>query len=137
MNLSNKKQMLKKLRKMERDPNNKDYLDQIYYAIGNIHLASKDTLEAIANYETGLEKSTKTSPEKGILLLSMANLYWDLTDYANAGRCYSEAIGLIDKNHKEYSVVKLRSEVLDELSLYTENIQLQDSLQHFGYPAGS
>lgn len=130
MNLSNKKQMLKKLRKMERDPNNKDYLDQIYYAIGNIHLASKDTLEAIANYETGLEKSTKTSPEKGILLLSMANLYWDLTDYANAGRCYSEAIGLIDKNHKEYSVVKLRSEVLDELSLYTENIQLQDSLQH-------
>lgn len=130
MNLSNSKQMLKKLQKMERDLNNKEYLDQIYYAIGNIHLAKKDTATAIANYETGLEKSTKSSPEKGILLLTMANLYWDMTDYANAGRCYSEAIGLIDKEHKEYDIVKLRSEVLDELAIYTESIQLQDSLQH-------
>ncbi len=130
MNLSNSKQMLKKLRKMERDLNNKDYLDQIYYAIGNIHLSQKDTLTAISNYETGLEKSTKKSPEKGVLLLTMANLYWDMTDYANAGRCYSEAIGLIDKEHREYNTVKLRSEVLDELTIHIENIQLQDSLQH-------
>ncbi|MBO7247612.1 MAG: hypothetical protein J6V02_04635, partial [Bacteroidaceae bacterium] len=129
MNLSNSKQMLKKLRKMERDLNNKDYLDQIYYAIGNIHLSQKDTLTAISNYETGLEKSTKKSPEKGVLLLTMANLYWDMTDYANAGRCYSEAIGLIDKEHREYNTVKLRSEVLDELTIHIENIQLQDSLQ--------
>lgn len=130
MNLSNSKQMLRKLQKMERDPNNEEFLDQIYYAIGNIHLAKKDTTVAIARYEEGLEKSTRSSPEKGILLLTMANLYWDLTDYANAGRCYSEAIGLIDKEHKEYDIVKLRSEVLDELTIYTENIQLQDSLQH-------
>ena len=130
MSISNSKQMLRKLHKMERDLNNKEYLDQIYYAIGNIYLTKGDTATAILNYETGLEKSTKSSPEKGILLLTMANLYWDLTDYANAGRCYSQAIGLIDNDHKEYDVVKLRSEVLDELTIYTENIQLQDSLQH-------
>lgn len=54
---------------MARSDNNKDYLDQVYYAIGNIYLAQKDTLRAIANYEQGNKKSTRNGIEKGVLLL--------------------------------------------------------------------
>ena len=41
------KKMISKLKKMAASDNNKEYLDQVYYAMGNIHLAARDTLAAI------------------------------------------------------------------------------------------
>ena len=125
----NIRKIMKKLKRMERDPNNKESLDQIYYAMGNIHMMSGDTVKALELYNEGVEKSKKSSPEKGILLLTMANLYWNMKDYPNASRCYSQAVGLIGSEHKEYETVKLRSEVLEELVKCTGTIKLQDSLQ--------
>ena len=121
--------IMRKLKRMERDPANKESLDQIYYAMGNIHLMRGDTVAALRLYNDGADKSEKASPEKGILLLTMANLYWDMKDYSNASRCYSQAVGMIGSRHKEYPVVKLRSEVLEDLVRCTETITLQDSLQ--------
>ena len=125
----NVRKIMKKLQRMERDPNNKDNLDQIYYAMGNIYLVRGDTATALGYYNEGLDKSEKASPEKGILLLTMANLYWDKKDYPNASRCYSQAVGMIGSTHKEYETVKLRSEVLEDLVNCTETVKLQDSLQ--------
>ena len=42
------KQKLSKLRRMARNDNNKEYLDQVYYAIGNVYLTERDTMQAIA-----------------------------------------------------------------------------------------
>ena len=125
----NLRKIMKKLRRMERDPNNKEKLDQVYYAMGNIHLMRGDTVSALRLYNEGAEKGEKASPEKGILLLTMANLYWNMKDYPNASRCYSQAVGMIGNTHKEYPTVKLRSEVLEDLVGCSETIKLQDSLQ--------
>ena len=125
----NMRKIMKKLKRMERNPNNRESLDQIYYAMGNIHLIRKDTVTALRLYNEGVDKSEKATPEKGILLLTMANLYWDRKDYPNASRCYSQAVGLIGSTHKEYETVKLRSEVLEDLVECSETIKLQDSLQ--------
>ena len=122
--------MLKTLKRMAKDVNNKNYLDQVHYAMGNIYLAQRDTTNAIAQYEKGAELSTRNGVEKGILLLQLGQIYWDRADYVDAQRCYGEAIGLIDKEHKQYDVVNLRSTILDELVEHTVAIDLQDSLQH-------
>ena len=122
--------MLKTLRRMGKDPNNKDYLDQVHYAMGNIHLAQRDTVNAVKEYEKGAELSTRNGVEKGILLLQLGEIYWVQANYVDAQRCYSEAIGLIDKEHKQYDMVNLRSTILDELVEHTVVIELQDSLQH-------
>ena len=123
------RKIMKKLKRMERDPNNKDNLDQVYYAMGNIHLMRGDTVTALKLYNEGAEKGENASAEKGILLLTMANLYWDRRDYPNASRCYSQAVGMIGSTHKEYQTVKLRSEVLEDLVKCDGTIRLQDSLQ--------
>ena len=123
------KQMISKLRRMARSDNNKDYLDQLYYAIGNIFLAQRDTLNAISAYEKGNVKSTRNGIEKGVLLLKLGNIYWEKEKYADAGRCYGEAIGLLDKERKDYKQLSDRSKKLDELVPYTEAVHLQDSLQ--------
>ena len=125
---NNGKQMIGRLKRMAANDNNAEYLDQVYYAIGNIHLAQGDTLQAIGAYERGNQKSTRNGIEKGVLLLSLGNLYWELEKFADAQRCYGEAIGLLDKDRKNYDQLAQRSKVLDELVPYTETVHLQDSL---------
>ena len=124
----NAKAMISRLRRMASNDNNKDYLDQVYYAMGNIHMMQRDTLKAIAAYEKGNEKATRSGIEKGVLLLTLGNLYWQLEKYNDAQRCYGEAIGLLDKDRKDYEELSQRSKVLDELVPHTDAIHLQDSL---------
>ena len=123
------KKMIKRLRRMARSDNNKEYLDQVYYAIGNIYLNQKDTTNAISAYEKGNAKSTRNGIEKGVLLLKLGDLYWNREDYSNARRCYGEAIGLLDKERDDYQQLSDRSKILDELVPYTDAVHLQDSLQ--------
>lgn len=121
--------MIAKLKRMAVSDKNKEYLDQVYYAIGNIYLARRDTMQAIANYERGNRKATRSGIEKGVLLLKLGDLYWDKEKYNDAQRCYGEAIGLLDKEREDYELLSQRSKVLDELVPFTDAVQLQDSLQ--------
>lgn len=123
------KQSLGKLRRMAKSDKNKEYLDQVYYAMGNIFLSQKDTIRAIQAYEKGTVKATRNGIEKGVLWLHLGNLYWNTESYSNAQHCYGEAIGLLDKDRKDYEELSMRSKILDELVPYTNAIQLQDSLQ--------
>ena len=127
---ANAKGMISRLRRMASNDNNKDYLDQVYYAIGNIYLAQRDTTEAIAAYEKGNAKATRNGIEKGVLLLRLGDLYWQQEKYNDAQRCYGEAIGLLDKDRDDYKELSNRSKVLDELVPHTDAIHLQDSLLH-------
>ena len=126
---TNAKQMVSKLKRMAASDKNKEYLDQVYYAIGNIYLAQHDTLQAISAYERGNAKATRSGIEKGVLLLHLGDLYWQKEKYSDARRCYGEAIGLLDKDRKDYEQLSQRSKVLDELVPFTDAVHLQDSLQ--------
>ena len=125
---NNSRQMIGKLRRMAASDNNTEYLDQVYYAIGNIHMTQRDTTEAIAAYEKGCRRSTRNGIEKGVLLLTLGNIYWAKDMFADAQRCYGEAIGLLDKERTDYEELSRRSRILDALVPYTNTIQFQDSL---------
>lgn len=126
---NNSRKMVSKLKRMAASDKNQEYLDQVYYAIGNIHLNQGDTLQAIAAYEKGAAKSSRNGVEKGVLLLHLGNVYWQCHRYGDAKRCYDAAIGLLDQDRKDYKQLSDRSKVLDELVPYTDAIHLQDSLQ--------
>ena len=125
----NARQMIRRLKRMAASDNNKDYLDQVYYAIGNIWLSQRDTVQAINAYEEGNKKATRSGIEKGVLLLTLGNLYWEREKFADAQRCYGEAIGLLDKDRKDYKQLSDRSKILDELVPHTSSVELEDSLQ--------
>lgn len=122
------KKTISRLKRMAANDNNKEYLDQVYYAMGNVYLLEKDTVNAISAYEKGNEKSTRNGIEKGVLLLKLGDLYWDLEKFGDAQRCYGAAIGMLDKERKDYEELSRRSQILDELAPHTESIHLQDSL---------
>ncbi|MST83934.1 tetratricopeptide repeat protein [Prevotellaceae bacterium LKV-178-WT-2A] len=121
--------MIGRLKRMAASDKNKDYLDQVYYAMGNIYLSQRDTAKAISAYERGGAKSTRNGVEKGVLMLKLGNLYWDKERFADAQRCYTQAVGMLDKERKDYAQLTERSKVLDALVPYTEAVHLQDSLQ--------
>lgn len=64
-----------------------------------------------------------------MLLLRLGEVYWDRHQFDKAQSCYTEAIGLVDKNRPDYEEIMHRSRVLDKLVPYTSAVYLQDSLQ--------
>lgn len=126
---SNAQGMIRRLTRMARSQNNRDYQDQIYLAIGNIHLAMPDTLRCIYAWEKGVKESTRESTAKTQLLLRLATLYWEQRNYIEAARCYAACIKGIDKQREDYNQLKNRSEILAELEPHLKEIKLQDSLQ--------
>ena len=127
---SNAHKSIKKLKGMVHNSKNKDYLDQVYYALGNVYLSLKDTTQTIKQYETGAKESKRNGLEKGIMLLRLGDIYWNKADYVKAQESYKTAIGLINKEFPDYERLNKRSEVLDELVKHVVNVQMQDSLQH-------
>lgn len=123
------KQMIRRLEAMARNPKNKDYLDQVYYALGNIHLAQDDTLKAIAAYSKGVEESTRNGIEKGVVWLHLGMLYWDREQFVKAQPCYSGVLGLFDKERDDYDEIDERAKILEDLLPHASAIELQDSLQ--------
>lgn len=123
------RQMIGKLRRMAKSDKNKEYLDQIYYAMGNIYMGAQDTARAIGAYEKGVEESTKNTTAKAVLLLRLSEIYWTRENYIDAARTYMACVAVLDKEHELYDEVKHRSDVLKELAPHLTAIHLQDSLQ--------
>lgn len=116
------------LKRMTRYDRNKPYLDQIYYAIGNLYLSRRDTTNAIENYELAIEKSSRSGIDKALAQLTLGSLYYDRHQYSKAQPCYSQAVPVLPDNYPNYAALKRRSDVLDELAVYSQNVELNDSL---------
>ena len=119
---------VRSLRSLTRYERNKEFLDQIYYAIGNLYMSRKDTAEAKKNYLLAVEKSTRNGIDKALAQLALGNIYFAEQDYVAAQPCYSQAVPQLPENYPDYATLKRRSDVLDELGVYAGNVELQDSL---------
>ena len=119
----------KKLLRMSKEEKNKPFISQIYYALGNVHLTKQDTLSAIDAYQKGIKESSDRDISKGILYLTLGNLYWQMGNFNGAHEAYNGAIGQLERKHKQYGIVLKRTEVLDLLVPHINTIHLQDSLQ--------
>ena len=121
---------VKKLKRMAKNYNNKDFKDQIYTIVGNIYLNNKDTAEAIEAYKLAIEESTRGGVEKAAVLITLGDLYYSQKEYVDAHPCYQEASGILNTEHPDYKRVQKLNEALGELVVNHNTVELQDSLQH-------
>ena len=123
------RQMISLLKRMARSDKNKDYLDKVYYAMGNIYMGVNDTTHCIYAWEKGVKDGTKNGPDKAMLLLKLSTLYWEMEKYIDAARTYKACVAILDKEHEEYKETERRSKILSELEPHLSAVKLQDSLQ--------
>lgn len=119
---------VKSLKSLLHYARNKEYADQIWYAIGNLYLAAKDTTDALNSYQMAVRESTRNGIDKALAQLALGNLYFIRHNYAKAQPPYAEGLPQIPDNFPGYRQLKLRGEVLDELASFSQNVTLQDSL---------
>lgn len=122
--------IISSLTKMTKSAKNKEYLDQLYYNIGNKYLQYSDTTKAIENYRKAIKESTRNGYDKAMAQVTLGDLYFSQRKFIPAQPCYSDALNQLKKSDKNYPRVAHRSEVLDELVVHVKTVYEQDSLQH-------
>ena len=118
----------RKINRMERDPRNKEYLDQVLYAKGNMYLLKNDTIKAIDAFMCAVDSSKRGGMEKAVAAIKLGDLCFEREDYLKAQPAYASAVSIISEKHKEYERVNRLSSVLDKLKDYAETVHVQDSM---------
>lgn len=125
----NREYILEKLNKMVKDEKNADYLDQIYFALGNVAMKDADSVNAIDYFRKSVASSTKNNYQKAISSLRLADIYFERQNYADAQAYYDSTMQFLPKDFKNYKELSKRTATLNDLVTNLRMIQRQDSLQ--------
>ena len=112
VNSGNPKEISRELEKMLRDSKNKDFQDQIYYALGNISMKEGNEAEALEFYKKSAHATSQNQNQKGRSYLALAGYYNEKPDYMKAGQYYDSAVFFLDQKHPDYLVLKTKSQNL-------------------------
>lgn len=129
-NSGDSKDIKKLLYKLAKDTKNKDYLDQIYYALAEICMKESDTLCAIDNYKLSATKSVTNNNQKAKSYLKLAKLYFAMPKYELAEMYYDSTMTVLPKDYPDYDKIKSLASILKDLVTNLKIVDLQDSLQN-------
>lgn len=129
VNSGNPGEIRRELEKMLRDTKNKDYQDQIYFALGNLSMKEGNETDAVDFFRKSANATSGNQNQKGKSYLALATHYYDKPDYMKAGRYYDSAVYFIDENYPDYNTLKSKSQNLNTLVSQLTIIQTEDSLQ--------
>lgn len=116
------------LKKMIKDEKNIDYLDQIYYALGDIELQDGNKPEGIKYLELSVKSSTSNPKQKSKSFLRLGKLYYQGKDYIKAQKYYDSTLSVLDQTHPEYELIEFQNISLTELVTHLNTANHQDSL---------
>jgi tetratricopeptide (TPR) repeat protein len=128
VNTANTGPVKKKLLRMTRDEKNFDYLDVIYYTLGEIEEKEKNVDQAIAYYKLSAKNSVTNPNQKALAFLKLGEISFDRFEYPLAGSYYDSTVATLQKDHPDYENIQNRKKTLDVLIGYINTIHYQDSL---------
>lgn len=120
------------LKKIAKQYKNREKLDFIYGAIGDIYLSKKDTTKALYWYKAAIDTTQQASLKKAAILVCAADLYYERKNYEAAQPYYAEAVNILSNDAPEYKRCSKRADILGELITQQNIVLLQDSLQYLG-----
>jgi tetratricopeptide (TPR) repeat protein len=129
VNSGNPDEIRKELERMLKNSKNKDFQDQIYYALGNLMKKEGKIDEALGYFIKSAAASSVNQNQKGKSYLALAEYYYSLPKYMMAGRYYDSTVYFLDQNYPDYKALKIKSENLNSLVEHLDIIQTEDSLQ--------
>jgi TolA-binding protein len=119
----------KELYKLLNDEKNKEYQDQIYFALANLDMKENNIDKALINYGLSVEKSVSNQRQKSKSYLAMADIKYNQKDYLNAQAYYDSVMTNIDENFSDYNRISSRAKSLKRLADNLNTVSFEDSVQ--------
>jgi tetratricopeptide (TPR) repeat protein len=129
INSGNPQEIRRELERMLRDSKNKDFQDQIYFALGNMSMKEGNEKEALEFFRKSATSASQNQNQKGRSYLALAGYYYEKPDYMSAGMYYDSAVYFLDQKHPDYLAIKAKSQSLNALVSQLTVVQIEDSLQ--------
>jgi len=117
------------LLKMIPDIKNEEYLDVIYYTLGQLEEKDKNEEKAIEYYKLSTANSTQNPYQKAVSYLRLGDINFDRTNYTNAEAYYDSTVTLIKEDFPNYEKVQNKKKSLSILVGHIKAIKHEDSLQ--------
>lgn len=125
---SDSKEVKKLLTKMLKDEKNKEYLDQIYYALAELNMKDGDTITGMNQLKLSAATSMANTKQRGLSYLKLADIYFSHQDYVPAQAYYDSCANFLPKDHKQFQLVMNKKTSLNALIKNMRIISLEDSL---------
>ncbi|MFY9151308.1 MAG: tetratricopeptide repeat protein [Prolixibacteraceae bacterium] len=119
----------KELRKMLRDKKNREFRDQIYFAMGNISLKEGNKKLAKDEYMKSASLSVDNLYQRALSCLTLAQMYFEELEYKKAQSYYDSAMVVIDEKYPNYQQIFDRHKSLTRLTDNVYTVEREDSLQ--------
>jgi len=120
--------IIKYLTKMLRDDKNKEFLDQIYFALAEV--AFKDNQDSLAmDYlRLSVARSVNNNFQRSTSALRLADIYFEVPEYELSQAYYDTAVSFLPLDFPDYEAIKIKATELSELVRNIQVVILEDSL---------
>ncbi len=125
---SDSKEVKKLLTKMLKDDKNREYKDQIYYALAELNMKDGDTTLGVEQLKLSAANSVSNTKQRGLSYLKLADIYFSHQDYPPAQAYYDSTASFLPKDHKQYQMVMNKKTSLTALIKNIRIIAAEDSL---------
>lgn len=119
----------KMLTKMMKDAKNKEFLDQIYYALADIAFKQNDEPLGIEYLKKSAWASVGNQKQKALSYLRLGELYYAKPKYVPAQMYYDSCMTFLPETYNDYDNIYSRTKALGELVENINIVQTEDSLQ--------
>jgi len=124
----NRQAFLALLKDLEKNRENRPYLDRIYNQIGQYY-QSTDSLEgAIAYYNKSIKAFKQDRVLQSVNYNTLAEINFDNAEYKNAGAYYDSTLSFLEEKSRTWRRVKKKRENLDDVIKYEDIALVNDSI---------
>ena len=116
------------LEKMINDRKNEEYKDQIYFALAQLQLKNKDTLNTINSLKLSTKHFINNNNQKLASHHLLANLFWNQQEYINAYHHCDSAYQIVDKKSPDYDNIKKMLRSSKKIAKRYNTINYNDSI---------
>lgn len=120
--------LLEMLKKLEKNRENRPFLDLIYHEIGNYYLHEGPTELAAKYYNMSLRKPGTDQYLRALNYDQLAEMAFNKVIYKTAGKYYDSTLLNLKENSKMYRAVKKKKDNLADVVYYEDIAQHNDSI---------
>lgn len=119
---------LELLQKLEKNRENRPFLDRIYNQIGEYYRSTENIDTAVMFYNKSIRNYKEDRVLQSVNYSTLAEINFDRAFYKNAGKYYDSTLTYLEENSRDWRRFKKKRENLDDVIKYEDIAILNDSV---------